>query len=95
MLFVIINEAGKFLADNPMLIAMILAIVEYVKRWTANVAWVKPEYLTVFGFVLGFLFAIPEVGFVAIVPIVYVSQSIALGLVATGIFKVGSTLASK
>ena len=93
MLFVIINEAGKFLADNPMLIAMILAIVEYVKRWTANVGWVKPEYLTIFGFVLGFLFAIPEAGFAAIIPLAYVAQSVALGLVATGLFKVGSTLA--
>ena len=95
MLFVIINEAGKFLADNPMLIVMILAVVEYVKRWTANVSWVKPEYLTVFGFVLGFLFAIPAAGFAAIDPVVFVSQGVALGGVATGLFKVGSTLFSK
>jgi hypothetical protein len=93
MLFVIINEAGKFIAENPALIAMIIVIVEYVKRWTENAPWFKPEYMTALGFLLGFLFAVPEAGLSAIEPITFISQGVALGGIATGLFKVGNTLA--
>ena len=34
MFFEIINKAGEFIAANPALVAMIIVIVEYVKRWT-------------------------------------------------------------
>ena len=93
MLFVIINEAGKFIADNPALIAMIIVIVEYVKRWTENLAWFKPQYMTLLGFLLGFLFAVPEAGFLAIEPVTFIAQGIALGGIATGLFKVGNSFA--
>ena len=93
MLFVIINEAGKFIADNPALIAMIIVIVEYVKRWTKPLSWFKPICMTALGFLLGFLFAVPEAGLGAIEPITFVAQGIALGGVATGLFKVGNSFA--
>lgn len=95
MLFVIINEAAKFIAENAALVAMILVIVEYVKRWTAPLPWFKPAYMTALGFVLGFLFAVPEAGLAAIEPVSFIAQGIALGGVATGLFKVGSSLAEK
>jgi len=95
MLFVIINEAAKFIAENPALVAMIIVIVEYVKRWVSPLPWYKPVYMTAFGFLLGFLFAVPAAGFGAIEPVSFVAQGIALGGVATGLFKVGSSLAEK
>ena len=93
MFFEIINKAGEFIAANPALVAMIIVIVEYVKRWTENMLWFKSVYMTVLGFLLGFLFAVPEAGFGAIEPVSFIAQGIALGGVATGLFKVGSTLA--
>lgn len=95
MLFVIISEAGKFIAENPALIAMILVIVEYVKRWTAPLPWMRPAYMTALGFVLGFLFAVPSGGIGAIDMVGFISHGVALGGVATGLFKVGSSLAEK
>ena len=93
MLFMIINEAGNFIAENPALVAMIIVIVEYVKRWTQDAVLFKSEYMTALGFLLGFLFAVPEAGFGAIEPISFIAQGIALGGVATGLFKVGNSFA--
>ena len=93
MVFEIINNVSKFIADNPALIAMVVVVVEYVKRWVEPMPWYKSVYMTVLGFALGFAFAIPSAGFAGIDPVLYVTQSIALGGVATGLFKVGSTFA--
>jgi hypothetical protein len=48
--------------------------------------------ITLMAFAVGFVLAIPAEGF-EIMP--YVTHSIGLGLVATGLYKVGSTIASK
>lgn len=99
MLFQIIEGVKEFLAANAALIALVLAIVEYVKRavLAQNFPWMKDWYITAFAFVVSFLFAIPEAGFPAIGadPVTYIANSIGIGLVTTGVYKVSSTIAKK
>ena len=95
MLALLIEKMQSFLLANAALIIIVMSIVEYVKRWVESSPWYKPEFMTAFGFILGFAFAIPATGFVGIAWTDFVAQGFGLGLVATGIYKVGSTLASK
>jgi len=95
MLFVVkfIEAMVVFIDANPIVIGYVLAIVEILKRWSAGWTWMKPEYMTIVGFLIGFLFAIPAEGFVGIVWFDFVAHGFGLGLIATGLYKVGSTLA--
>lgn len=91
-----ILQGIEFIEMNPAMVFYMMGIVEYVKRFVSNYPWYRGLYMTIFGFALGFLFAIPESGFARVVdPLLYASQSIALGLVATGIYKVSETLVRK
>ena len=92
MLFELINEALSFLATNALLVAVMMAVIEYVKGFVKGQSWYQGWYITAFGFLLGFVFAIPAAGFVAIDVIVFVSHGVILGLVATGIYKTGESL---
>jgi hypothetical protein len=93
MLAQIITIMEKFLAENLVLVGLVVAVVTYIKRWIEGMAWYKPEYMTILGFVLGFLFAIPPTGFVGIVWIDFVAQGLGLGLVATGLYKTANDIA--
>ena len=99
MLLQIVNGVKDFLAANAVLLALVFAIVEYAKRLilAQNFPWMKDWYITAFAFVVSFLFGIPEAGFSAIGadPVMYIANSIGIGLVTTGVYKVGSTLAKK
>jgi len=87
-----IQEGAAFLANNAGSVAIIMSAVQYIKLKINMLPWYKGEYMTILGFVLGFLFAIPETGFVGIDLIQFAIHGIALGGAATGIFKIGAEL---
>ena len=84
-----------FIQANPAMVAMIMGLMEYFKAAVQNFVWVKSWMLTVSAFLLGFFMAIPAGGFVGIVWIDFVAQGFGLGLVASGLYKVGDTLVAK
>lgn len=86
------NAMVEFLSTNVVLIALLMAIVEYAKRELQKYEWVEGWMITVLAFALGFLLAIPEQGFVDIVILEYLVHGIGLGLVATGVYKVGESI---
>ena len=92
MILQLINSALAFLGESLVLVATMMSIVEYVKRWAATQVWYQGWQMTVFGFVLGFLFALPAAGFAAIDLMVYIPNSVILGLVATGIYKTANSV---
>ena len=95
MLLQIVQSTIEFLETSAPLIAVVMAIVEYVKRVVQDQEWYVGWYMTIFAFVVSFLFAIPEAGFVGIDWVMYIAHGIGLGLVATGIYKVSSTVVRK
>ena len=92
MLFELINEALGFLSTNAILVALMMAVIEYVKGIAKSQSWYQGWYITAFGFLLGFVFAVPAAGFVALDVVAFVSHGVILGLVATGIYKTGESL---
>ena len=82
----------EFLEANAILIALLMAVVEYVKLGIQQYDWYQGWMGTLLAFVLGFLFAIPPAGF-DLVP--FIVHGIGLGLVATGVYKVGEGLFRK
>ena len=89
------NAMVEFLQGNVVLVALLMAIVEYVKRAISGQEWVEAWMITAFAFALGFVLAIPEAGFVDLAIADYIAHSIGLGLVATGVYKIGETLVRK
>ena len=85
----------EFLKENAILIALLMSIVESVKVWAKAQAWYEKWMSTVFAFVVSFVLAIPEGGFVGMDVYTYVVHGVGLGLVAVGLYKVGSGLAKK
>lgn len=92
MLFELINEALGFLSASAVMVAVMMAIIEYVKGIVKGQSWYKGYYITAFGFLLGFAFAVPSTGFDALAVEVFISHGVILGLVATGIYKTGESL---
>lgn len=90
-----ILSGADFIEQNMGMVLYVLGIVEYVKRFVTGYSWYRGEYMTAFGFLLGFLFAIPASGLVGVDPLLYIAHSISIGLVATGVYKVGDTLVQK
>lgn len=84
-----------FLKENAVLVALIMTATEYLKRWLKNYPWYEAWHSTVVAFVLGFILAIPSTGFAGIGWMAYIASGVGLGLVATGIYKVGDSLAHK
>ena len=84
----------QFLRENVVLIGLLMSIVQYVKLQAQNYDWYQGWMATVFAFVLGFALAIPETGFANLDVLVYVAHAVGLGLVGTGLYKVGDDIAS-
>ena len=82
----------EFLETNVALIAFLMVIVEYAKLGLRKFEWWKGWMTTVLAFVLGFVFAIPVTGF-EVVP--FIAHGIGLGLVATGVYKIGEGISRK
>jgi len=84
----------QFLSENVVLIGLLMSIVQYVKIQAQGFEWYQGWMTTVFAFVLSFVLAIPAEGFADFNVPVYIVHAIGLGLVATGLYKVGNDLAS-
>lgn len=82
-----------FIAENAILIGYVVAFVEIVKRLTAGKPWMKNLYLTIFGVVVGFVFVIPESGFIGIDWFSFIANGVALSALATGLYQTASSLA--
>ena len=89
------NIMVEFLQANAILIALLMTIVQYVKLEVQKFTWYSSWMSTVFAFVMGFLLAVPEFGFVSVDIGEYIVHGIGLGLVATGIYKIGEGLMYK
>jgi len=75
----------EFIESNPLVIALVMAIVQYVKQAVQGYDWYKGWHVTAFAFALAFLFAIPAEGFVLFE---FIASGLGLGLVATGLYDV-------
>ena len=95
MFQILIDAASAFLQANVVLVGLIISITEWAKSLLAGQAWFQGWHITLFAFILSFLFVIPPAGFVGIDWVSYVVNSVAVGLSATGLFKLGSTLATR
>lgn len=84
----------QFLRENLVLIGLLMSIVQYVKVQAQNYDWYQGWMATVFAFVLAFVLAIPAEGFAGFDIPVYIVHAVGLGLVATGLYKVGDDIAS-
>jgi hypothetical protein len=85
MLLKLINIGIEFVKENAATVAILMAVMSYIKEATANFKWRKPWMLTVLAFVLGFAFAFPESGAIA-EPLPFVFEGFFLGLTATGVY---------
>jgi len=92
MIVVLFNEMVEFLESSVLLVGLLMAVVEYLKIWLKSYEWYTGWMTTVLAFVLAFVFAIPESGF-ELVP--YIIHGFGLGLVATGVYKVGDGISRK
>jgi hypothetical protein len=93
MFFNLIQSSLEFVRANPMLVAMLMAITAYFKLFISAFAWAKAWMITLFAFILAFLFAIPAWPFAP--SLAYFLNAILLGLAATGIYKTGAAIAEK
>ena len=84
----------KFLSENIVLIGLLMSIVQYAKIQAQNYDWYQGWMATVFAFVLSFVLAIPVEGFANFDIPVYIVHAVGLGLVATGLYKVGDDISS-
>lgn len=89
------NAVILFLQENAILVGLVIAITEYLKRMIENQLWYKGWMGTVTAFVLGFLFAFPVTGTADLDILLYIGSAIGLGLMATGLYKTGDTLIQK
>lgn len=85
----------EFLEGSVVLVGLVIIIVEYLKRWLKSFEWYKSWMSTAMAFVIGYVMVIPSTGFVAVNWIDLIAHGFGLGLVATGLYKVGSTLSRK
>lgn len=92
MILDLINVGIRFLEENPILVGVVISVTEFFKRWMKQQAWAKDIYSMAFAFAAGFLFAVPKLGFDAIVPEVFIAQGVALGVAASGLYMVGSSI---
>jgi len=89
------NSMVTFLEGNIILVSLIIIIVEYLKRWLKPITWYKDWMTTALAFIIGFTMVIPSTGFATVDWFDLIAQGFGLGLVATGVYKVGSTLSRK
>lgn len=89
-----LNEMGAFIVANPQLVAVVMAVMEYLKQWLVAFPWFVGGVRTLAAFIVGFLFAMPS-SFVGMDWPAFIAHGIALGGVASGLYKLGETVATK
>jgi hydrogenase-4 membrane subunit HyfE len=82
----------EFLESNAVLIALLIATVEYIKSVIKPMSWYKGWIMTVIAFAIGFILAIPAG---PIVWLDFIAHGVGLGLVATGLYRTGESLSRK
>ena len=95
MILEFINKMVAYLDANPILVGVVIAATEYVKRWAVKQKFYQAEYMTVVAFVIGYILVIPYGGFEGIDWMLFAARGFGLGLVGSGLYKVGSALAIK
>lgn len=86
MLLSLWEEMGQFLAGNGALVALVISITELIKGWLKKQAWYASWMPPVLAFILAFIGAIPEAGFVDINWVSYIVHGIGIGLVSVGLY---------
>lgn len=84
MFFNLILVGIAFVEANLPIVALLMALMSYIKKATEVFTWRKSWMLTVTAFALGFLFAVPAGGVVDWVN--FVVTGIFLGLTTTGVY---------
>ena len=90
MFFDLIQHGAQFLAENPQLVAMVIAAEEFIKKFLGGQDWFNREWVkVVLAFVLGALFIIePPISF----SLEMVAEIIAIGGTAAGLFSAGQLI---
>ena len=91
MIINFVLNAIEFVEANAVLVAVVMAIMGYVKQNLSQ--FLQGWKLTLAAFVISFLFAIPEGGIAD--PAQFAFNGFLLGLVATGVYKTGQNLVRK
>lgn len=86
MLFNLILAGIDFVESNLPLVALLMALMSYVKKTTESFPWRKPWMLTVVALLLGMAFAIPAGGVTDWVD--FIVSGLFLGLTTTGVYDV-------
>ena len=82
---VFILEMVEFIKAYPQVVLLLMAIVQKVKEFIKDKPWYKGWYMTIFAFVIAFLFAIPAQGF-EVIP--FIAGGLGLGLISTGLYDI-------
>ncbi len=93
MFFKLILAGIAFVEANLPIVALLMALMSYVKKATEVFKWRKPWMLTIVAFLLGFAFAVPEGGVTDWVN--FVVTGIFLGLTTTGVYDAIKSAAGK
>lgn len=93
MVWNLILAGIAFVEANLPIVALLMALMSYIKKATQGLTWRKPWMLTVIAFLLGFLLAFPEGGITDWVN--FVVTGIFLGLTTTGVYDVIKSAAAK
>ena len=91
MILNIVLNAIEFVETNAVLVAVVMAIMGYVKQNLSQ--FLQGWKLTLAAFVISFLFAIPEGGIAD--PAQFAFNGFLLGLIATGVYKTGQNIVRK
>ncbi len=93
MLLKLIDVGAEFLSKNPVLVGMVIAAVEFLKKAMEKYPWFKGWYKIVAAFLFAALFVIPV--YPPKVTPELIAQIVAVGGVASGLFAAGASLAEK
>lgn len=85
MLLKLIDLGIEFVQTNATIVAIVMAIMSYIKQATAMQQWRKPWMLTGLAFVFSFAFAVPESGII-VGWSEFLFRGLFLGLTATGVY---------
>jgi len=91
MILNFVLNAIEFVETNAILVAVVMAIMGYIKQTLSQ--YLQGWKLTLTAFVISFIFAIPEGGIVD--PAQFAFNGFLLGLVATGVYKTGQNIVRK
>jgi len=93
MLLKLIEVGAEFLAKNPMLVGMVIAAEEFVKKFMEKQVWFKGWHKIVLAFLLAALCVIPD--FPPKFSPELVAQIVAVGGMAAGLFSAGAGIVEK